>query len=528
MTAPRPPGFSLAQAVQSASFTPRRSDLEPLLDLLGERDVAGAVERAVCRLGTEAIPAVRQRLQEAKPPLKPRLARLLGRLGRGDADVMGDLVELLADADPKTRRNAALALGKQPVPARTADDAKVEGALIAAWNRETHPDVRRSIEEALGKVGGPAALDLLSRPELATVAGRAKTTLSRSLSRATPSRVDPDRAPSEPVPIILHCRSGLAPILADELPAGFHARAGGADRVSATLSGKLAEVFRARTMLWFGFPLPPESGDTGDAIVRALSSEAARRVFETWTEGPIRYRIRWASGGHRRALVWATAESVARACPSLVNDPTASTWEAVVETDGEVRIELVPKRLADPRFAYRSGDVPASSHPTIAAALARIAGARPDDVVWDPFVGSGLELVERALLGPWRAIVGTDRDPKAIEVARRNLAAARVRGAELRVANATEHLVPGVTLILTNPPMGRRVDRGDVGPLLDRFLDHAAASLEPGGRLVWVSPLPRRTSARARRAGLVLTSSRDIDMGGFTAQIQAFRKATRR
>ena len=50
----------------------------------------------------------------------------------------------------------------------------------------------------------------------------------------------------------------------------------------------------------------------------------------------------------------------------------------------------------------------------------------------------------------------------------------------------------GVTEIVTNPPMGRRVQRGDVAPLLGEFLASAGALLQPGGRLVWISPFPRR------------------------------------
>ncbi|MFY0536671.1 TRM11 family SAM-dependent methyltransferase [Nannocystis pusilla] len=118
---------------------------------------------------------------------------------------------------------------------------------------------------------------------------------------------------------------------------------------------------------------------------------------------------------------------------------------------------------ADPRFSYRSGDVPAASHPTIAAALARLAEVRQDDVVWDPFVGSGLELCERGLLGPAASLLGTDLDPRALAVAAANLRNAGLR-AELTQADATTHRPAGVTLIVTNPPMGRRVHRGDVGP----------------------------------------------------------------
>ncbi|MBI2892479.1 MAG: methyltransferase [Deltaproteobacteria bacterium] len=536
MTARRPADFSLAHAVRSDSFTPRRSDLEPLLNLLAQDEsLEGPIERAISRVGPESVPAVRARLREATPPFKGRLARLLGRLAVTDPSLRADLAGLLVDSDPKTRRNAIIALGKVPSSLGGAGPpVDVEAALIAAWGRETREDLRRSIADALGKIGGATALELLKRfeprtpetPGLAEVVGRATTKLHRSLLRASRSRIDPERAPPSPVPIVFHCRSGLAPILADELPPGFRARVDGPDRVLAVLTGPLSEVFRARTMLRFGFPLPAERGETGNALVRALTSEAAGRVFETWTDGAIRYGIRWVGGGHQRALAWSTAQRVAEKRPTFVNDPTRSTWDAVVEeANGEVRVELVPKALDDPRFDYRLGQVAAASHPTIAAALARIAGARPDDVVWDPFVGSGLELVERARLGRSRALHGTDRDPKAIGVARRNLAAAGIHGARLAVADAGEHEVPGVTLIITNPPMGRRIDRGDVGPLLDRFIDHAGRSLVDGGRLVWVSPLPRRTIARARRVGLVLASTRDIDMGGFTAQIQVFCKA---
>jgi 23S rRNA G2445 N2-methylase RlmL len=208
-----------------------------------------------------------------------------------------------------------------------------------------------------------------------------------------------------------------------------------------------------------------------------------------------------------------------------VNDPTGSAWEVVVdEREGRVGVELVPLGIVDRRFAWRRRDVPAASHPTIAAALARVAGVRPDDVVWDPFVGSGLELVERAKLGPARAMHGTDTDPRALEAARENLQAAGVRGVHLVRADATRHVVRGVTLILTNPPMGRRVARGTSSTLLERFVEHAAAQLGPGGRLVWLSPSPKESRKWSRKAGLELALAREVDMGGFPAELQLLRK----
>jgi tRNA G10 N-methylase Trm11 len=208
----------------------------------------------------------------------------------------------------------------------------------------------------------------------------------------------------------------------------------------------------------------------------------------------------------------------------LVNDPTSSTWEVVVDdSDDRVAGELVPRGFVDERFRYRGATVPASSHPTIAAALARLAPARARDVVWDPFVGAGAELVERARLGPYASLAGTDLAPSAIAAARANLAAAGITDAALTVADAVAHDPGAVSVILTNPPMGRRVQRGTHAELLERFVDHAARHLVPGGALVWAAP-DADLAVRAERAGLPLVRAFSVDMGGFSAQLSVHQK----
>ncbi|KYF84280.1 hypothetical protein BE11_01775, partial [Sorangium cellulosum] len=361
------------------------------------------------------------------------------------------------------------------------------------------------------------------------------------------SEIAGDRAPERPARVAVRCRRGLEAVLAEELatldkgsPGGglvpeLRSDPCGGARVEATLSGPLDVLFGARTMLSFAFPLPLRKLDPGAdlaaAVAERLLSRESREILRRFTVGAIRYRIDWAGGGKRRAAVFRVAAAVEAEAPELVNDPTQSTWDVVVyEGAGRVRVELAP-RLPDPRFAYRRGDVPAASHPTIAAALARIAGVRGDDVIWDPFVGSGLELCERALLGPYRRLVGSDRDPRALEIARENLDAAGARGAELLQRDACGAPPPGdaPTLILTNPPLGRRVERtGELDAMLDRFVEGAARALAPGGRLVWISPFPERTDAIARRSGLRPEAMQRVDMGGFDAQIQSFHKAALR
>ncbi len=259
--------------------------------------------------------------------------------------------------------------------------------------------------------------------------------------------------------------------------------------------------------------------------MRALTSDEALRIMKGFTEGVIRYRIEWAGGGHRRGLTFRCAREIAERRAELMNDPTSSLWEAVV---GERGVELRPRGLEDPRFAWRKRHVPASSHPTLAAALARVAGVREDDVVWDPFVGAGTELVERARLGAAARLMGSDMDTEALALARENLASAGIEGVELELADARDHVPTAApTLILTNPPMGRRVlNKSLTGALYEAFLAHAARVLAPGGRLVWISPRAESTARTAEELGLRISYRQRIDMGGFWAELQSFAKPT--
>jgi 23S rRNA G2445 N2-methylase RlmL len=546
MSRKRPPDFSLDAAIADVGFTPKVADLPGLLDRIARADDASELaERALLRLGGGAAAAVDARATRDAAPMRPRWVRLLGRIASltPTDDVVARLVAHLDDDDARARRLAASALGRVRTHA-------TEPALASALDRERAPDVREALIEALGKVGGSHALSALeaaraAEPGEATdeTLGRARLRIERTLGRSEPSRFAAERAATAPTPVVLRCRAGLERLLCAEVDASFAPRVptgGDGGRVEATLVGAPAALFRARTMLSLAFPLRPArlpaGADTSpDALAHALAgviaSDEAAAILAHFTEGPVRYRIHWAEGGKRRAVVWKTAHEVAARRPELVNDPSGSTWEAsvTIARGGEsLRVELVP-RFDDARFAYRLGDVPAASHPTLAAALARVGGVRDDDVVWDPFAGSGTELCERALAGPYRRLFGTDLDPAALAVAARNLEAAHAR-ADLVNADALVWSPPEPpTLILTNPPMGRRVLRGpDLGAVLERLVAHAAAVLAPGGRLVWLSPMPGRTAAAASRAGLALTSTTTVDMGGFHADLQAFKKPASR
>lgn len=605
MTTPRTrePDFDLLAAAREPHFTPRREDLPVLLGLLGQRDeeVERAAERALLRMGLPIVPALCEAAKAAAPPLRGRVCRLLGRLWARQGVVgaapdaaaalrqaaRGYLLGALGDRDAKTRRNAAIALGRGGGAAGGEDpragaasqrDDEIELALLAAWEAADSAELRRTLAASLGKVGGERALALLSAvasedAELQRIAAQAVVTLSRTLSRPGAAQagmvvIDDARhalsAPDGigPLPLWLHCRGGLEALLLQliqglggEAAALLRPRILGAGQVGVELPAQLpAQILRSllslRVWTHLCFPLPPlplpprleqaggadETEALAEAITQTLCGPLALGLLRGYTVGVPRVRLVFLRGGHRRAVMWRCAALLSQRCQEVINDPTGSSWTVNISEQGggrrpaSLRLLLQPRRLLDPRFAYRAADVPAASHPTLAAALAQVAGVRADDVVWDPFVGSGLELCERALLGPCAALYGTDVDPEALAAARANLAGAGVAAERLTLTlgDARAAGPDEATLVISNPPMGRRVHREpDLRELLLAVLQRAVAVLRPGGRLVWISPLPSVTARALGEASLQQVYLQDVDMGGFSGQIQAFVKGER-
>jgi predicted RNA methylase len=361
------------------------------------------------------------------------------------------------------------------------------------------------------------------------VGTRARLIAARDALRETAtSTIRTGKGPPGAARVRLSCRAGLEQLLASELAPVRGVRVDHVEpgRVDIMLAGPLSALFAAR--LWSelafeftGGPAPHEKSGELERALALLTLPAVRELLATLTEGPLRLRVVLAGAGHRRGLIWSLAEALATAAPELVCDSREAPWTAtlLVGGRGPDRLLLEP-HPEDPRFAWRQADVPAASHPTVAAGLARLALPRAGERVWDPFCGSGGELIECARLAPGLRLLGSDVDAAALMAARQNLDAAGL-DATLTRADALG-LVPAPlpTLIVTNPPMGRRVRRGDVAELLEAFVARLPGLLAPEGRLVWASALPGRTRAAATRAGLRWKILGVIDMGGFTADVQ--------
>ena len=160
--------------------------------------------------------------------------------------------------------------------------------------------------------------------------------------------------------------------------------------------------------------------------------------------------------------------------------------------------------------------------------MARLAGPYAGEVAWDPFCGSGVELVERAKLGGVARVVGTDLSAEAVDIARRNFesaAVAGVRGTFVQgdfrdFAKIPELGLGSVSLVITNPPMGRRIPIADMRGLIVNLFNAASRALRPGGRLVFPNPLRLEPPERSLR----LVSRGTVDLGGFDCQLEMWVK----
>lgn len=580
-----------AEQLRQPNYTPPRRMLDALIErFLTSATEPGAVEKqqaittALRRTAGDALARGLARLPETTGPARALLVALLARLTLDQASrqpaAISALLPLIADADPRAARQAVMAAGKLPPELAST----VEPLLLERFAQATEPADRRALAESLGKLGSPRALPVFRaaldrpglplQPVLAQTLERAILRIERSLARA-PAAPEPaaqapdsasrseialDRPLPRPTLVTLRCRAGLTAILLDELRAhglltrrphsvvepsglGEAGTSGEPGRVTIEWSRPLRDLFQLRTFTSLAFPLPSPLTAVSDEqlcaeVTDALSAASARELLRTLTHssGPVRYRLHFADGAHHRSLVWKIATAVRQRAPELLNDPTSSPWQVEIGERGpssrtQPTIELVPQKFIDTRFSYRGRDVPAASHPPLAAALARLAAVGPDDVVWDPFVGSGSELIEVALTAPCQLLYGTDLDDEALASARENSLAAGIdaRRLELFKADALTWRPPApLTRIITNPPMGRRTRPGQLSTFLSAFLTHAASLLEPGGRLVWISPQPRLTASCATSLGLRQLSVRTIDMNGFWGTLEVWERAPAR
>lgn len=444
-------------------------------------------------------------------------------------EVRAWLRDLLQDPSEKIRRYAVNAL-----PKLDATEAE-EAALLTLLRNATSPREEEAVGRALQKIGSRSTLEQLpNRPALTRTRQKAEANVARE---STPSRILLD-APLPAVNAVLHCRSGLAPILLDEIRERLphlDVLSSEPDRLLTKAEDlTLRDLFRIRCFSSMAFRLGEceisEKGLT-ERIARVVTDGPAGPLLARLTDGPLRYRMQFHGQGHQRGTIRRITDRIYECAPNLINDARNAPWQIDIQrTADRFRLELSPRLRPDPRFAYRLGDVPAASHPPFAAALVRLAGLSGSDRVWDPFCGSGLELIEAGLTGKTASLLGTDLNRDAIDTATANARNALGATPPARFVQAdfrdyrkrTFFDAHSLTAIITNPPLGRRVPIRDLQRLVSELFEAAEFALAPGGRLVLANP----TREKPNPQKLQLDSQHKVDLGLGLIQVQRYLRAS--
>jgi 23S rRNA G2445 N2-methylase RlmL len=130
----------------------------------------------------------------------------------------------------------------------------------------------------------------------------------------------------------------------------------------------------------------------------------------------------------------------------------------------------------------------ASLRPTLAAAMVRLAGVKPGNLVLDPMCGAGTILAEVFAFGNRDVqftICGGDLDAASLRAARVNLN--RLEPPLLARWDARQLPLPDqhVDCIISNPPFGKQLGKPEeIGPLYGRLVTEFQRVLKPGGSAV--------------------------------------------
>jgi 23S rRNA G2445 N2-methylase RlmL len=447
------------------------------------------------------------------------------------AEVKAWLLGLLQDPNEKIRRYAMAALPK------IGAGPKEENALLTLLKANPGEREKKFLSRALDKMGGAATLDAVTRAPglLPQTEQKVKARMIRS-EQIGSLRLEGLISQPRSIRIHLHCRRGLEKILRDEVDEYVGVSRNfriletrdGLVALESLASFSLKDVYQLRCFSSVGFVLGRIQNSV-EALSSVIASPLSKALLEALTEGPIRYRLEFIAKGHQRSAIRQVVNRVYALCSDMLNDSRKAPWSIDIYPAAEGGfVELRPRLSPDPRLFYRQDDVPAASHPPLAACMARLAGKMDREMVWDPFCGSGLELIECALRGGVHKICGTDLSPEAIAITQANVAAAKLKDVrstfaccDFRDHAKVEGLGPNsITLMITNPPMGRRVRIQDMKGLFNDFFDVAAVVLKPGGRLVFVNPL----RIGPRSPSLKLEYRQIVDLGGYEARLERYRK----
>lgn len=151
-------------------------------------------------------------------------------------------------------------------------------------------------------------------------------------------------------------------------------------------------------------------------------------------------------------------------------------------------LKLTDERLQ--RNDYKLSHVPASLQPPVAHCMVLLSEPSQSDVFTDPMCGAGTIIIERALAGPYRHIIGGDISIDSINSAKINISASK-KEIHLILWDALNIPLSNNTIdkVVSNIPFGKQTGDGiDNKPFYSNFFKEIKRVIRPGGKAVLLTP----------------------------------------
>ncbi|HEX6971782.1 MAG TPA: HEAT repeat domain-containing protein, partial [Limnochordia bacterium] len=496
----------------------RRAGPRALFALVDALGTARGADRhrlieAIALFGGRALPPLGHALSTGDPRQRRAVALALKRLALPESLPM--LRRLLADPAERVRVYAAQAIGRLHTGAARATllsafpDARdtVSLAILRALAASPSPTVARALQRIDPASLSPAVRDGLEWAQAEVGRGleaeRRKQAPEPPASSVRPRQLDGAElfAPFggaldslSPLAYVGVTVRGTEPVAA----ALLRWRASGA-AVLAAANGEVVFTLppserhrlldlRAFASIWGilpheaadADPIPPALVQPLQEFVRRkrLDAVAAPQASAGWgRRAAAQIGLRFSRGPGTRQ--------------SLRIRPAPPGWAAGVRLPEPVLLVELVSETDFPPLPYPG---PTSLNRPLAACLSALTLPEPDDVVCDPFCGAGALLVERALLGPVRRLLGGDLDERLLRQAQANwrilapiapaagpdaLVVQPWDAASLPLADAS------VDAVATDLPFGGRSGSHAENVLgYPRWLGEIARVLKPGRRAV--------------------------------------------
>ena len=457
----------------------------------------------LCASGADDTIAVSALSELCALAKKTRSARRIDKLFSD----RGQLCRFLFSSSPKCRKNAARLVGalKNPKDSDPLCNALLKeetlfvipSMILAAGNLQTE-----KTKAVLNNYTVPISNAQSEDKHVSEI----RVSLDKALGKFSEESIPFLKKTDRTIRYLVVPPEGFSDVLCEELEEkGFHADVRkDSCYVETEDPEKLYTVRCAREFL-----IPVGSGVP-------LEPEHIAECFREFLSFPYRLEIRNYSGDRTKLI-----RSIVSAAGGT-NSPSRYAVELRIVCSSE-RADLFARlcNVTDNRFRYRTGTVPASMHPSLAACIVRYAAhflheGVSTPVVLDPCCGSGTLLFEREMYNSGGKFLGIDIDQDAVRIARNNAKSSGSRIRFIRKDMIRFRPEEKIDEMYANLPFGNRVGSHSKNKALYQgLISKLEEWLKPGGiAVLYTMESKLLTESLRKHSSIEILDKRNTEAGG--------------